>query len=331
MSSPVVYDVLIIGAGAAGLSCASHILSFSTDTDNTADSSAKEEAPSILVLESLDYVGGRVRTSTLQSSGVKVDAGAEFIHGSTTLLNALVKENNFETTDVFTAAQGDGGPDDEPTPSGHYGVYYLADSAEKLLLRYDSTDPDFTSLNSSFHSLSSLSLTAVPLHLSVADHCTVPPRLASLADAGYANTCCCSSISDISLRRTVEYEKHWELKDGCSTADGGDVRLGGGAHMSDLMNVIAEPVRRHIRLSTHVKSVTYSSDVCLISCAGLPQPIKARKVVVTVPIKILQEGDIAFDPPLPKAKVEAMGLYGMEDAAKLVLVFRTAVWPEKVR
>ena len=113
-----VYDVLIIGAGAAGLSCASQLLR----CDGTS-----AFPPSIVIVESLDYVGGRVRTSTLSRSGVAVDLGAEFIHGSTTVLNELVKEKGFETFEIFTSAQGDGGPDDEPTPSGHYGVYYVAD------------------------------------------------------------------------------------------------------------------------------------------------------------------------------------------------------------
>ena len=109
-----VYDVVIIGAGASGLACASHLLS-------------SKSPPSILVLEALSYVGGRVCTVTLAHTGVRVDAGAEFIHGSTTLLNALVTQYSLPTCPIFTAAQGDGGPDDDPTPAGHYGVYYLTD------------------------------------------------------------------------------------------------------------------------------------------------------------------------------------------------------------
>lgn len=101
--------------------------------------------------------------------------------------------------------------------------------------------------------------------------------------------------------------------------------------MSDLIDAIAEPAGAHVRLSETVESVEYSSDVCVVSCAGGEEPYRARKVVVTVPVKVLQEGDIAFTPPLPPAKVSALGLYGMEDAAKLILVFRDRVWPEKVQ
>ena len=49
--------------------------------------------------------------------------GAEFVHGSTTVLYSLISDNELETEEVFTCAQGDGGPDTEPTKAGLYGVY----------------------------------------------------------------------------------------------------------------------------------------------------------------------------------------------------------------
>ena len=158
-STPL-HDVVIIGAGASGLRAARHLL--------TTDPSL-----SILLLEALPHVGGRVHTATLSSpslqSDIRVDLGAEFIHGSTTLINELVRENGWPTVEVFTAAQGDGGPDDAPTSDlSMYGVYFLNES--KTLLRYDSDDADFVKMNEAFWSLSTLDPADSPSSLSIADH-----------------------------------------------------------------------------------------------------------------------------------------------------------------
>ena len=129
----------------------------------------------------------------------------------------------------------------------------------------------------------------------------------------------------------MEYECHWESNDGCSTADGGDCRLTDNHFMSDIIDILSSPVLPHVKLSTNVTSINYTSAVSTITCPSLPTQILARRVVVTVPVKVLQDGDIEFVPPLPPSKTEALNLYGMEDAVKMFLVFRAPVWPEKVQ
>ena len=70
-------DVLIIGAGAAGLSAA-RVLS--------------NAGKSILILEARDRIGGRIHTIKGDGFSFPVDAGAEFIHGELPHTKALMKE-----------------------------------------------------------------------------------------------------------------------------------------------------------------------------------------------------------------------------------------------
>src|SRR6266576_11801 len=59
-------DVLIIGAGAAGLSAARDLSS---------------KGVKVTVLEARDRIGGRIHTQHDESSPVPIELGAEFIHG----------------------------------------------------------------------------------------------------------------------------------------------------------------------------------------------------------------------------------------------------------
>ena len=53
----------------------------------------------------------------------------------------------------------------------------------------------------------------------------------------------------------------------------------------------------------------------------------ADAVIVTLPLGVLQTGDVAFEPPLPAEKVDAIGRLKMGDLAKLVLRFERPFWP----
>jgi monoamine oxidase len=64
--SPRVHDVIIIGAGAAGLTCARELLAGGQD---------------VLLLEARDRIGGRIWTQSSESSDSPVELGAEFVHG----------------------------------------------------------------------------------------------------------------------------------------------------------------------------------------------------------------------------------------------------------
>lgn len=70
------YDVIVIGAGAAGLAAAHTLAS---------------AGRSVLVLEARSRIGGRVWTRHMPGLGVPVEMGAEFIHGRAAATLALLK------------------------------------------------------------------------------------------------------------------------------------------------------------------------------------------------------------------------------------------------
>lgn len=60
------YDVIIVGAGAAGLAAAAHL---------------SRNGKSVCILEARDRVGGRILTVRARGAAIPLELGAEFIHG----------------------------------------------------------------------------------------------------------------------------------------------------------------------------------------------------------------------------------------------------------
>jgi monoamine oxidase len=82
------YDVVVIGAGAAGLSAAAEIAA---------------GGASVLILEARDRIGGRIWTRSEPGLPVPVELGAEFVHGhapATRALLASIGKTVIETTDA---------------------------------------------------------------------------------------------------------------------------------------------------------------------------------------------------------------------------------------
>src|SRR5215212_7649157 len=75
------FDVIIIGAGAAGL-MAAKILS--------------ENKITVCVLEARNRIGGRVYTVSKPGFSKPIEAGAEFIHGKLPLTTALLRKTGLE-------------------------------------------------------------------------------------------------------------------------------------------------------------------------------------------------------------------------------------------
>jgi choline dehydrogenase-like flavoprotein len=88
-------DVVVVGAGAAGLAAAAEL---------------RKDGRSVVVLEARDHIGGRVHTTELQEWGCHVDVGASWIHGTmgnpVTLLRDEAKIQT-AVTDVTSIAMFD--------------------------------------------------------------------------------------------------------------------------------------------------------------------------------------------------------------------------------
>ncbi|MDW3652414.1 MAG: NAD(P)/FAD-dependent oxidoreductase [Bacteroidia bacterium] len=79
-------------------------------------------------------------------------------------------------------------------------------------------------------------------------------------------------------------------------------------------------IQDSIQLNTVVKKIEYRQDKMLVE-DGMGNAYSADKVILTVPISVLKEGDISFLPPLPAYKIEAFEKIGMGAGMKIFLKF----------
>ena len=78
-------DVVIIGAGAAGLSVANALCKKNRD---------------VLIVEARDRIGGRIWTLHPESLSVPVELGAEFIHGPAEEVIEIAEREKLATVDI---------------------------------------------------------------------------------------------------------------------------------------------------------------------------------------------------------------------------------------
>ncbi|OWZ24461.1 hypothetical protein PHMEG_000469 [Phytophthora megakarya] len=89
---PEFHDVIVIGAGAAGLRCANQLIHAQGVKD-------------VLVVEASARVGGRVMNNTCFIPGLSIEVGAEFMHGENTTLTRMAEEYHISLREIFTWAQ----------------------------------------------------------------------------------------------------------------------------------------------------------------------------------------------------------------------------------
>ena len=335
-------DIIIIGAGAAGLSAAKTLLKQPASVIS-----------SVKIVEALSYIGGRIKADDQFVPGHRVDLGAEYIHGFETMLTDVVDESKDEwesrldeddelLEDIFIIAHADGGPDGKPTKNGEYGVYYLG--KEDTLLRYDTDDADFQYLSEAIDNLKweieddendfveEKREEAVDISLGayLDEHIEVPSRMSGILESGFGNTAACTDLYKISLSSTIDFEKYWEENEVA-----GDTRLHSKIGMVGVVDSIVEKhlkddERFSIHLNWTVASISRDSNgVTFISKDGTM--LKADKAIVTVPPSVITSNGINFEPPLPTWKLDAYKMVGMEGAIKIIVKFNKKVWPEKVQ
>ncbi|KAE9025471.1 hypothetical protein PF011_g3018 [Phytophthora fragariae] len=301
---PEFHDVVVIGAGVAGLRCASQLAKAQGVTD-------------VLVVEASGRVGGRVMNDTSFIPGLSIEVGAEFMHGANTTLTRLAEEHNIGMREIFTWAQGDGGPT-EPAPDGGIGYYYIGD--QKRMLKYDDDDVEFLKFNLSVADLSDLeNIDQIPPEKSMRDYFNeigLSPSMMKLCESGYANTAG-GPLEDISMCTTCRYEKQWiELE------DEGDFRV--VPSFMRFVDLFAEGVTT--RLNWPVSSVDYSQSDRIVVTSTSGKQLSCRTLVVTVATAVFAK--IAYKPALPQEKIEAVKSFDMRRAGKVLLHMSGRFWPE---
>ena len=89
---------------------------------------------------------------------------------------------------------------------------------------------------------------------------------------------------------------------------------------------IVPSVASQIQYNTIVESIDYSRDQVIVTNQG-GDTFSAEKVIVTAPLKTLQDGDIMFTPDLPSGKVSAINNAKVWEGIKVFIEFSEAFYP----
>jgi monoamine oxidase len=284
-------DVIVVGAGMAGLSAASELRPLGLD---------------VLVLEARSKVGGRIDTD-YEFASHPIERGAEFVHGENVCTWELIRKLGLHT---FSALEDDKSlfidaaekflplPQAAKLPGGEAlkfmstqpGVYELA----KAWVKSGKPDTDLTSM------LAANGVVLDPKFYPIVGH-----SFEGLDAAG---------LEQLGVYGLIEtsYEGDGDT----------DFRIAQG--YNSLIQHLAQRVP--IQLETPVEAVKWNrSGIRVTARSG--HLWETRKVIITIPLAQVQQNAIRFDPPLPQGKQEAVRRLGAGHIIKLVLRFREPFWP----
>jgi monoamine oxidase len=272
-------DVMVIGAGMAGLAAARALA---------------EAGRSVVVLEARQRIGGRIRT--VRDGGVVCELGAEFVHGRPPELWELIAEAGLTTYE----RTGD----------------FLVRGAQGLETRQDWEDDDpleelehFTGPDCSFvEYVDRLGLSA-------------EEREQELRYVEGFNAADAKEASAMALGRqqsaedAIEGDRSWRVREGYDR----------------LPDFLAERVKAAggtVLLGAAVATVRWSTKGVEAVCAD-GGVWTAQKVVVTLPLGVLQAGAVRIEPEVPAILAAARSMR-MGKAFRCTLVFRERMWPERM-
>ena len=251
----------------------------------------------MLLLESQKRVGGRIHT--LRANGEIIELGAEFIHGLPPELVALVREAGLELMERSGA-----------TMHSHDGALIVDDDTDDQKGPFDLLEQlkEFRGGDLSFAEF--LDVNQVPLD----------ERSAVIGFVEGFNAADQHVISARALGLQQKAEQETE-------GDRSFHVLGGYDQLPDYLARQLEELGGQVRLDTRVDRIEWQPNrVVLQTNQGT---FTASKVVITLPLGVLQSGRVEFHPKLPQAVSDVLARRGPVRSGKAVrftLIFREPFW-----
>lgn len=273
------FDVLVIGAGAAGLMAAWELVQVNKR---------------VAIIEARDRVGGRIYTINDAGLSMPIEVGAEFVHGKLELTQWLLEKGKIPTYEI----RGDiWRKEDEGLEKEKDFIenYRLLEKKFKLL---ESDMPVADFLNT---------------HFKEPEHVDVRTSLQTYVEGYYA--------ADTTRAST------YALREELQKADSEQYRVEGG--YGKLVRFLAKELEERacsIILSSPVQAIHWQKNQVVVQTTT--GSYSATKLLLTVPIGVLQSGAIAFSPAIPQ-KLAAAKALGFGPVIKIILQFKNAFWKEK--
>jgi len=286
-------DVLVLGAGAAGLAAARDL---------------SHAGLRVTIIEARPRVGGRILTLHDSRSPVPLELGAEFIHG--------------ERAETLSLAQAAGLAVLELP-----GLHDLAAAG-----RFKALDGFWELVDRMNHDLARRLVRRgrdFPVSEYLDSRSVPPARRGMLRDflQGFY-----AAHPDRLSAESLAVEARGEGNAERDEVAGGQFRIanGGDALMKWLRDGL-DPDRTELRLSTVAQTVEWKRESVRVGCRGAdraPLPtVSARTAVITLPLAVLKAGMVRFEPALP-AKQRALAGLETGQVFKIVLRCREAIWDD---